>query len=301
MQIIHLGIRKSGTSTFQQAVERACEAQAELTSGKQAILQWTRANGHNQANQKPDYAALRNILKTGADRHMIFSYERLAFYDQDELATVISEALPNAKILLTLRSPNSFLRSEFRHKIRDGHPYDVNAFSKQFTKSSLFKLLNVERYTRAFEKVGLREQLTILPYEWQADAGDSYFDFLSDFCGIDFHKYRLSYHVKKSPGRRFTELNRRVSELLEASAPEVLQSLEYRRFVKLASIAVAQTPDFEEMFGHFYEGIELDMREPEVPEDLWPELRARLEPLREIDVFKPYLKAYGIATEQKEP
>lgn len=300
MQTVHLGIRKTGTSTFQQTIKRAAEAENDLVDGKRALAHWARNNRHNNKDRVPDFTALEAILRSSEAHHAVFSHEGLAFYDQRALAETIAKALPRAKILLTLRAPNSFLRSQFRYDIREGRAYNVDFFSQHFTRNMCFKLLDVRRYIDAFSAVGLSEQLTILPFEWQEDAPSDYFDFISDYTGVDFHKYRPPFHVKKSPDRRFTELNRRLNDMLAQDAPSVLKSVEYQRFVNMASIAAAQLPDFEKNFAHFYEGLDLDTGEPEVPENMWPDLQVRLEPLRHLKAFEPYLADYGLASEQKE-
>jgi hypothetical protein len=301
MQIVHLGIRKTGTSTFQQTIRRAAEDQEDLLNGKPEVARWARDNRHNNKERKPDFSALEAILRAGVDCHAVFSHEGLAFYDQAMLAETIAKTLPQAKILLTVRAPNSFLRSEFRYMTRDGRVLDVDVFSKHYTRNMLLKLLDIRRYTDAFEAVGLGEQFTILPFELQGDSHDNYLDLMTTYTGVDFHKYRPPYHVKKSPDRRFTELNRRLNEMIGKDAPAILKSAEYMRFVNMASIASAQLPNFEENFGHFYEGLSLDTREPEVPAEFWPDLQERLEPLRDLKAFEPYLNEYGLATEQKEP
>ncbi len=270
----------------------------DVFDGKPLLAKWVR---ENRRKDNPDYAAFEAILAHGKDRHAIFSQEGLAFFDQAALSAAIGRVLPDAKVLLNLRAPDSFLLSQYKFGTLNGRTISAEKFSKSYTKKWLLKLLDVRRYLDAYDVGAAPNTLTVLPYEWQAEGNDGYLHFITDFTGVDFAKYSPPYIEKQSPDLHFVELNRQLNLRLSEEAPAILDSLLYRRFSGIASRAVANVPEFNQYFGHLYDDLELDLDEPRVPEELWPRMREGLAPIRKIEAFEPYLTEYGLATEQKEP
>ena len=300
MQIVHLGIRKTGTSTFQRALARAEEAGVDFLYGKKILKDWINANPINNGDNPIDYRSLENILKEGRGRHAIFTHEGLIMYDPKKLSAVIKAALPDAKILVTFREPNSFLMSQYKHHVLNGGIEAPEVFSARYCRKVLFKLLNVSRVMNAFANAGLKDQLTLLPYEWQRDDYTAYLKFMSEYCALDLAKYHPGYVVNKSPGPQFNELLRRLNTALQSVDPKLLKNAEYSRFIRIASMSSAQAPELKYIFDAYYDQLEIEYELPVVPEKFRAKFSERMNPLRDIDAFKPYLAEYGLATEQKD-
>lgn len=293
VQVVHLGIRKTGTSTFQRTLQRAQDSGVNIIHGKKSLQKW----GNNNPAKKPqdiDFSELEQIFRSGQDRHAIFSYEGLATYDQFVLAGIIKKTLPDARILVSIRGPDSFLRSQYKHHMHNGGFKSAEQFADQYCRGKLSHLLDVETLTKAYDSVGLSNQLTIIPYEWQRDNYDSYLEFMSAFCELDLRKHLPDYQVNKSPDLRFLELVRRFNQTLAAAAPELLKQEEYGTLIRMASMSTAQTPELNYIFEEYYDKLGIEFSPPKVPADLWPDFVAKLQPLRRLERFKPYLSEYGL-------
>jgi hypothetical protein len=294
VQVVHLGIRKTGTSTFQRTIMRAQDAGVNILYGKQLLKGWIQANPISKDGSTPDYEALENIFRAAVGRHAILSHEGLAVYDQTKLAEVIKKVLPEAKILLTVRAPDSFLRSQYKHHVLNGGVDEASTFSDRYCRRLLLKLLNVKRFVNSYAKAGLRGQLTVLPYEWQREDYDSYLDFMTEYCALDLRKHHPSYTINKSPGPQFNELIRRLNAMLVSKAPDVLKSAEFGLLLRMESMSTAQTPELKGIFDVYYEELRVEYEHPRVPEHMWPKFSEQMKPLRRIKQFEPYLAEYRL-------
>lgn len=294
VQVVHLGIRKTGTSTFQRAVHNAYKDGVDVLHGKKPLKQWGTANSFNKDDDAVDFASLKEILQQGRGRHAIFSYENLVMYNPQLLAATIKEALPDAKILLTVRSPDSFLASQYKHHVLNGGTDVSSVFSERYCRQTLFKTLNIKRILNPFVQAALKEQFTILPYEWQRDDYPGYLEFLCEFCALDLKKYQPSYVVNKSPGSRFNELVRRVNALVNEHSPDLLEAYEYKMLVRMASMSKAEATALEPVFSAYFERLNIEHELPCVPEKFRAKFAEQMNPLRRMEHFQPYLSEYGL-------
>lgn len=292
-RILHIGQRKTGTTTLQKAGQDAA------ADGKIAFMHWELAellDGKQPGTfNADDFEALGKRLGTVTDRPSLSSLELLVSLDPDEMARTTAAQWPDAKILITTRAPQSYLRSSLNNESFAGHRSLTN-FARGFARAHMLPAFAFDRIVAAYEAHLGAGAVTLLPYELLCADRPRYLAALNDLFGFDIGAYFPKQMLNASPPAEFIALSRQLNALLTDHAPDVLKTKVWMTFKRMANFSAgAPNPELRAYFADYFAAHPIEMDpEPELPPETLEELAEGMQCLRDLPLYRPYLADYGL-------
>jgi Sulfotransferase family len=286
-QVVHIGQRKTATSWFQQIVRRTAAAQNFVADNRQ-ISGWTKSNPAGDTNTI-NFADAREMFSQWRDCDVFTSLETLISYDHERMAGAIFAALPEAKILVTTRAPDGYLRSSYTNFIRKGGADRPQQFARNFAHKNMHRTHNLAVLQQAYGA----ERVCFLPYELILDDPEAFLTVAGEWFGADFVPFILESGRNVSPPLAFLEVVRRLNKRLSKIDPGMLERPEWRQMLLIATRSVGQADELWPDIDRQLSQIDVLADSPELPADLWPQFRSMAAPIEKLPLYLPYLAAYG--------
>jgi hypothetical protein len=297
-RILHIGQRKTGT-TYLQAMLRAAE-RSGLIHHAHGELGEARKGGSDRSDRSDrsdsfDLARLTEIVRAvpSGDRPSIVSCEPLIAARPMPMAKALHAAWPDATILITTRAPLGYLVSAYFSSIRTGNVKSPKDFGTSFPRKQMMRTHDLDAIVAAYRSTFGDDRVTLLPYEALKNDPAFYARQVGRLLGVDLMPFKDTPIPNPSPPARFLSLLRDVNEVVKSTAPGLLENRKWKRFVAIASRAVAAAP--ESLDPPSRKPQAADVSAPEMPEGMLERLASRMTILRSLPLYQPYLHLYGLA------
>lgn len=291
-RILHIGQRKTATTWLQFGAQRAADA-GRLDYDQWSIAKWVQGVKPNAATPA-DYATFAGLLPAASDRPAFASCEGLMVHDPAKVAAAIRDRWPGAHVLVTTRAPQDYLLSSFNNASMTRHETPAE-FVARFSRRHLPRSHDFDGVAAAFGAAFGPDHVHFLPFEMLRDDREAYVDRLEALFGLVLRGCLRTDALNASPPPAYLAIARRVNEMIDERAPEILETPEWRHFMRIANFSAGAAQGLDAYFADFFRGGFL-------PTDALPlldaatekQLAGRMTVLETLADYRPYLGLYGV-------
>lgn len=290
-RVLHIGQRKTGTTWLQYGVQRAAEAGA-LSLQHWDISKWCRTVTWKSATDE-NYDALAALLPTETTRPAFATCEGLMVHDPARLASAVCKVWPDVHVLVTTRAPQDYLVSSFNNASMSGHG-DVASFVTRFSRGHMARSHDLDGVLKGFGDAAGADHVHFLPYEMLRDDRASYVDRIENLLGAPLGEYLPEDKINASPPPVYLALARRVNALIDEQSPEILKSVDWLNFMRVANFSAGNARGLDQYFAdYFTSGAKISDALPRLDVAAASRLASRMTVLGTLPDYKPYLARYG--------
>lgn len=291
-QVIHIGLKKTGTTWLQALLLRAAADGAIAAAPLEKWISFREAHPKHTADTD-SFQALGTWLSEYRNQPAFLSWENLYQYDGRSLDATIADALPGATILITTRGPEGYLQSLYNNAIINGYTELPDDFAKNIS-NRLLRSHNFSKLVSEFSIHHAENRLVFLPYEMLETRPRKYLKHVSELVGVDLSPWFEHRKLNVSPKPEWLELLRRISEKLESENSTILDTPEWKllRFVYSHSNGSAKHQHDFFLRHAAMSDIKLDQEKPRLPADINGRLSDMMSPLKSIPHYGDYLDTY---------
>lgn len=290
---MHIGMRKTATTWLQKAAEDASRA------GKIQYQHWDIARSlaglKPREVKEPDLEhAFKYLEKLPVGVPALASLENIIAFDPSIAATALSRVWPDAQVLITTRSPQSYLLSSFNNDSfrRSAAAQD---FKTTFLRNHMERVFNLDKIVSSYERVFGQGSVTLIPYELLCSDSDEFIRLISRTLGVELSEYCPTFPVNVSPPIEFIALERKVNKIIEDKAPDVLVTEEWIEFKRMANFSAGSAPMLRSYFRDYFRAHPIvDGDIPILTEAEIRDLGKKMELLRNLSNYQNLLDEYGL-------
>uniref|UniRef100_UPI003B527A92 hypothetical protein n=1 Tax=Roseovarius indicus TaxID=540747 RepID=UPI003B527A92 len=277
--VIHVGLMKSGSTTIQKAVK----SMRDVEFASAIRLKETQFEDLGRSRQ-----VLENILDGMKGSRRFISHEALTYGRSRRCGQVLSEAAPDAHVLLVLRSPREYAKSLYRMAVMRRL---YSEFPNKYLQDQLSPV-NLARLQCDFAHFVERDAFHVLPFELLRDDASKFFSHVGELLSADFVRNEVEKANSSPDGRML--LPALVYNIAASSLSDDFdQLLRVKHELWYGKHADADKADAvcRQMFPEVAKRLDLEMS------DFSVDWTSELAPIREMDAFQPYLREYGFVSE----
>jgi len=311
--LVHIGNAKCG-STFMQGIFQATDCHY-LHAGFSSV---------EEVKRRTLYVIFKRIFSFGKD--IIISHESIGV---TKILDVLRRAVgKDAYVLLVVRSPQSHLKSMYKHIVRKGYHQKFNYWLRDCEKSVIWQVNFNGKMNKMIKLFG-EEKVIVMPFEMLVENQQMFFDILGKRTGMCFNLQNTEKHNKyKSLSSENTEILRRFNRVIKTltryraenncedkSTTRTFHE-KYRRFSSLfiSDNGFINTREVNELKNFFTKELLLDSPRAqsyiekyytpkdenksdlkyEIPKTLAEKINKNIDKLSQYEIFAEYLDRYYI-------
>jgi hypothetical protein len=199
--VVHIGFHKTATTWLQHEVfphHTHLRPYVQGSPWDDPYLRCIVADSdrrYDPARARAEYeAGLARLGPLAPDDVVIISAERLSGhaasggYDTVRIARRLHETLPEARVLMVVRSQIDMIESEYRQLVGEGHRGPLSAmWTSAAWKRVQFDLEHYEydALVREYHRLYGPDHVAVFTYELLAQDRERFLERLADFCGVD--------------------------------------------------------------------------------------------------------------------
>ena len=258
-------------------------------------LAWSHVNSR-LAPEDVDWPGFVELMSEWRGKDVFVTLETLIRFDHERMAESLGEALPGATILVTTRSPEGYLRSSYSHAIRKGRNYEPDQFGVRYTRNSMAKTHDFASIQKAYTKVFGPGSVRFLPFELVRDDLATYLGEIARLCGLSTEALFAGIPENRNVGAPefFLALVKHANMRLWETDAEFADSKEWKAFLRMSADSLSEAKELWPVFERMTRPLGVSYEAPDVPEKLRKRFARMQAPLRELPIYQPYLKQYGL-------
>ena len=146
-KVLHIGMRKSGSTWLQESIRNA-EPHLPVHLHMEDLKKFVRRNKWQNLSDA-QFKTLGDIFSAAPENSLITT-ETLVFMDLQKLARTAFETVPDAQIVLIVRNPAAWLKSQYTHVIMNGRFLDQKHAAEQMLTARFVRMFDIQAYLDAF-------------------------------------------------------------------------------------------------------------------------------------------------------
>lgn len=266
ISLVHIGLMKTATTTMQNLwlkEPRICLVHGGLLQ----IIHKARVTGRNAKTGAGVPLQWQYDTKPKPDQQVVFSQEALstAYINeraskadlkrfQKSAAKIVSMIAPGAKILITVRKPEGWIKSIYNQSVKMG---GIDTFPQflQMEKNFIKQSLGIGDLQTIWAEFFGKKNILVLPVELMRKDKKSFFEEIFKFSGVPAPDVNISIDANPSMKEEHLKLMKRFNEWVDVFSrhgvyksqmpPQVKQALDIIRFAVRYSLE-SPSPELEE-------------------------------------------------------